>query len=177
MSNVVNYETLMLASTEITNDELVMLERYFDKLLADYKGKLVVFDRWGKYRLAYPVNKNSYGVYILSRYTIPSEQIDKIFKELNSFFKIKCNEIISRHLTVKLGSEISLTYQKPDSIDGGREPGNLDSFLKENKMEGLLDSVKPSSKNKIDDINNNATKEVKVSKFDNNNNDNVVEKK
>ncbi len=133
------YETLILTRTQITADELSMLENYFDKLLSDAKGSLLAFDKWGKYRLAYPVNKSDYGIYLLARYEMPEEAITSTFKKVAEFFKIKCNEIVMRNVTVKLDAQAPLAYKYPDPIDGGK--AGLDTFLKENKMESLLESV------------------------------------
>lgn len=137
---MVHYETLILARTGITDDESGMLERHFDKLLTDAKGKLVVFDKWGKYRLAYPVGKDDYGVYILARFELPVELVKNFMKELETFFKIKCNDFAMRYVTVKLPENAGTAYIKPDPIDSGRST-NVEHFMKENKMEGLLGNV------------------------------------
>jgi ribosomal protein S6 len=133
-----NYETLMLARSEITNDELSMIEKHFDKYLSDAKGNVTAFDKWGKYRLAYQVVKNDYGVYVLARYQVPVDKLTHMLGELNTFLKIKCNEIVLRHVTKKLANA-STSYNKPDAIDSARS-GGLDTFLKENKMETLLNT-------------------------------------
>ena len=135
------YETMMLARTEITNDEISMIEKYLDKIFANVDGTLTTFDKWGKYKLAYPVKKNNYGIYILTRYNIPKENAVTILEEIQTFFKIKCNEIVLRSVTVKLDPTKSNTYQKPDPIDASKTE-NVDSFLKESKIENFLDSVK-----------------------------------
>ena len=58
----------MLTVPEITADETKSIEQQFDRVVADKKGTMVSFERWGKYRLAYPVKKNDYGVYFLARF-------------------------------------------------------------------------------------------------------------
>lgn len=134
------YETLFLASTEITDDEISSIERYLDKQLATVNGKLTVFDKWGKYRLAYPVGKSDYGVYILARYEVgDSSGVTNFVKELDSFIKIKCDEFILRYVSVKLPKNAPATYAKPDPIDAVRAT-SVDKFVKENKMEGILGS-------------------------------------
>ena len=139
------YETLMLARTESTLDELSSLEKHFDKVLSDVKGTLTTFDNWGKFQLAYPVKKNSYGIYLLLRYELPVAATTKVLQELETFFKIKCNDLILRHVTVKLNPKTASSYQKPDSFEESKA-GNIDSFLKENKIENFLDSVGSSGK-------------------------------
>jgi len=134
-----NYETLMLARTEITDDEISSLERQLDKIVSSFKGKMTLFDKWGKYKLAYPVKKNIYGIYILSRYQVPPEVAFDFFKEVDSLFKIKYNELVMRNVTVRLEENVSSVYKYPEPV-GAHRTSNLDSFIKENKMEGLIDT-------------------------------------
>lgn len=136
---MINYETLMLSSTEITDDEINAIEQQMDKLVSSRKGKLSLFDKWGKYKLSYPVRKNMYGIYILVRFQVPEESVDSFFEDLDSFFRIKYNDLIMRHVIIKLGDEVSSIYPKPEPI-GSHRTSNLGSFIKENKMEGLIDT-------------------------------------
>ncbi|MBU4269975.1 30S ribosomal protein S6 [Candidatus Dependentiae bacterium] len=135
---MLRYETLMLTNSHITKDEINMLESFFDKLAANFSGKMFAFDNWDKQRLAYTVKKNDYGTYVLVRYELPLESLTAFFKELDSFFKIKCNEIVLRNVTVKLDPKKTLEYRKPESVTS--RSGNLDSFIRENKMDKFLDS-------------------------------------
>lgn len=156
-----HYETLFLAKTEITDDEISVIEHYLDKQLANIKGKLSVFDKWGKYRLAYPVNKSNYGVYILARYEIEDKPTVKNFmKELDTFIKIKCNEFIMRYVNTKLSPDAPTAYIKPDSIDTSRST-NVDKFVREHKMEGILNSNFKTSE-KIELNENKSTTENKA---------------
>jgi len=143
---MLRYETLILARPEITQDELTLLERQIDKLVSTApQGKLSSFDRWGKYRLCFPVAKNEYGIYILARYEVDaSKTTGTMFKELDTFLKIKCNDFIMRHVHIKLGKNAPAHYQKPDALDASRS-ANIDTFLKENKVENLLSSVDAAS--------------------------------
>lgn len=140
---MLRYETLVLARTEITNDELSMLEKFFDKHVGNAKGTVDVFDKWGKLRLAYPVGKYDYGMYVLARFQLPKDNVGAIIKEIDAFLKFKCNEFVLRHVTVSVAKNAPTTYERPDSVDVGRS-GNLDSFLKENKVENLLKTVENS---------------------------------
>jgi small subunit ribosomal protein S6 len=135
------YETLLLAKTEISEDDLSMLERQIDQIVSSAQGVMETFDKWGKYRLAYPVKKNTHGIYILTRYKLPSAQATRIIRDIDQFFKIKCNELIMRHVTAVLKADAPLSYAKPDPIDVARS-SSFDSYLKEGgKIENLLNSV------------------------------------
>jgi small subunit ribosomal protein S6 len=132
----VRYETLMLAVPEITKDEASALEKTIDKLIKDTKGSLISFERWGKYRLCYPVRKNEYGVYFLTRYETDKANADSLVKAISDLFKLKYHEIVMREMTSRLlGTD--LTYVKPDSLED-IPTRDVDSFLRENKMEGLI---------------------------------------
>lgn len=135
---MLKYETLFLATSEITDDEISSIEQELDKFLATCKGKLTLYDKWGKYRLAFPVNKSDYGIYILARYEFENDgNVSAFAKELDTFIKIKCHEFIMRYTSLKLSPKAASTYNKPDPIDSTRST-NVDKFMKENKMEGIL---------------------------------------
>ncbi|NDD53164.1 30S ribosomal protein S6 [bacterium] len=137
---MLRYETLLLGKTEMTEDDIAMLERSFDKIVSAAQGKLSSFDRWGKYRLAFPVEKNVQGVYMLVRYQIPTSSAATLLKEINTFLKIKCNELVMRHVSVRLKANAPATYNKPEAMDVVRS-GSVDAFIKDNKIDSLLSSV------------------------------------
>lgn len=158
---MINYETLMLTRTEMTDDEFSALERQMDKIVSGKKGRITVFDKWGKYKLAYPVKKNVYGVYVLARYEVPEEELSSLFSEIDSLFRIKYNELVMRHVTVRLEDGVSMAYKYPEPI-GSHGTSNLESFIKENKMKGLIDTPvegKASAEKKAEE-----SKEVAVDK-------------
>lgn len=130
------YEVLMLTVPEITQDESRQLEDKLEKLVESFKGVVVSFERWGKFRLAYPVNKNDYGVYFLFRFEVGENAI-ALLDELKMMFAVKLNNLVMRHMTTRLDADASLAYQRPPALE--ETPGrDVDSFLRENKMEGLL---------------------------------------
>jgi len=131
------FETLLLAHTEITNDEMAELEKTFQRFASEHKGSLVTFDKWGKYRLAYPVKKNDYGVYMLARYKVPHHRIGELNKALDFFLKVKCSDFVMRHVCVKIPHDAPSLYKRPEPVDAGG-PAQVDSFIKQNKMEGIL---------------------------------------
>jgi|WetSurMetagenome_2_1015567.scaffolds.fasta_scaffold87429_3 small subunit ribosomal protein S6 len=153
---MLRYETLLLARTEMSDDDITMIERQLDTIVSDAKGKLDLFDKWGKYKLAYPIKRDTHGIFILARYQVPAEQAAKALKEFDLFLKIKCSESVLRHANVRLQKDTPLTYLKPEPMDISRTGGSLDSFFKENKIENLLSSVDAAQPN---NSNNNADDE------------------
>lgn len=138
------YETLLLARTEITDDEQDTLKKAIESFAAESGGSLESFDRWGKYRLSYPVRKNEYGIYFLARYNADKVKKGVIVSQLDTFLKIKCNEFIMRSVTTILADNAPAAYEKPESIDSVGRPADIENLLKDNKIETLLHSVDAS---------------------------------
>lgn len=125
------YEALMLTVPEITADETKSIEQEFDRLVADKKGSMVSFERWGKYRLAYPIKKNDYGVYFLARFeTAQPELVDNV----KTLLDVKMHEVVMRSMISALDPHESLAYQRPQSLEEApaREVG---SFMKDNNRD------------------------------------------
>ncbi|HBL98377.1 TPA: hypothetical protein DDZ86_01895 [Candidatus Dependentiae bacterium] len=111
------YEILFLTVPEITADETSTLESQLHTIISQAKGEILSFERWGKYRLAYTVRNNEYGVYFLARFDIPNEGLRAILDELRTFCLVKHHEVIMRHVISKLNPAAPLTYKRPESLE------------------------------------------------------------
>ena len=130
------YEILFLAAPEITKDESEGIKSHFSKTIRAHKGDMISFERWGKYRLAYPVNKNEYGVYFLTRFEVNGENKSKLLASLKEAFVFKFNTVVMKSNLERLDATASLEYRRPESLEDS--PQDVDTFLKRNEMEGLL---------------------------------------
>lgn len=130
------YETLLLATPEITGDEISMMEKHLETIAKKAGGSLISYEKWGKYRLAYPVKHNDYGVYILARFETGEDKKQAAVQEVRTLCDIKHPNIIMRHMTTKLEPKVSLEYIKPDSLED-TPTHDVDTFLRENRMDGL----------------------------------------
>jgi small subunit ribosomal protein S6 len=130
------YEVLFLTVPEITKDESEAIKAHFSKVIRAHKGTMLSFDRWGKYHLAYPVNKNEYGVYFLTRFEVENDQKESLLAEVKNIFVFKFNTLIPKHIIERLDPVASLEYRRPESLEDN--PQDVDSFLKRNEMEGLI---------------------------------------
>ncbi len=133
---MMRYETLFLTVPEFTNDEFSALESSINKTIQDSKGMLISCERWGKYRLAYPVKKNDYGIYGLIRFEADHESKHAVLASIKTLLTIKHGDSVMRCMTVNLEAHKSLSYDRPESLEEA-PIRDFDSFLKENKMEGL----------------------------------------
>jgi small subunit ribosomal protein S6 len=132
MDEMLRYEVLFLAVPEITSDEISAIELSIEKSIKGGHAVLISFERWGKYRLAYPIRKNEYGVYFLVRFEVAHKNRDNLFKEIEALFTIKYNEIVMRSMVNRLEADQSLAYQRPDSLEEA-PTRDVESFLKETK--------------------------------------------
>lgn len=138
------YEILMLAVPEVTQDEITGIQRHIDDAIKKSKGALISFERWGKYKLCYPVEKNSYGVYLLTRFELPEDST--VLNDLKSLFTIKLHNVVMRHLTSKLNPHQSLEYHRPKSLEEVPDASDARSSIREHKkIEGLISAVDSSS--------------------------------
>ncbi len=129
------YEILMLAVPVITEDETKGIEKTLEGMIKSVNGEVISFERWGKTRLAYEVNKHEYGVYVLVRFEV--EKNKAFFKEVHAALTVKYNDLVMRYVLVKLDPRQSLEYRRPHSVEDV-PTRDVDSFLRENKMEGLI---------------------------------------
>ena len=134
---MIHYETLILSRPDAASDELDNVLKGFEKIVTSGKGVITATDSWGKLHLAYPIEKNDYGMYTLLRYEVPAASVNKVLAEITSFFRVNCSESVYRHTTTRNKSGTpGFVYKRPEASEAGK--GNLDSFLKENKIDGFL---------------------------------------
>jgi small subunit ribosomal protein S6 len=127
---MVRYEILMLTIPEITEDEIKNIDSQLQGILRSAKGTLASFERWGKYRLCYPVKKNEYGVYFLIRFELPDE-VKNTLDEIKNLVDVKFYDIIMRSMFSVLDPKQPLVYQRPTSLE--EAPRREGSFLRPSK--------------------------------------------
>lgn len=91
-----NYETIYILNTSLDAEQTAALIAKFNQVITDNGGELVKVDEWGKRRLAYEVNKNRDGYYVLTHFNAEPA----VAHELERVFKI--NDGVIRYLVVRL---------------------------------------------------------------------------
>ena len=91
------YETIYILNPNLDNNTLSKILVETGEELAKTKSKVINHYNWGKKRLAYPIDKQKYGSYIILQY----EGGDK--SKINEFDTwMKLNNAIVRHMTILL---------------------------------------------------------------------------
>tara|TARA_B100001093_G_scaffold420377_1_gene412292 strand:- start:74 stop:493 length:420 start_codon:yes stop_codon:yes gene_type:complete len=96
------YETIYIVDPNLENTILQKTMTEIGQELEKTKAKIINHRDWGKKRLAYQVDKQKYGSFILLQFEI------KELSKINDFDTwLKLNSLVLRHMTVSLD-------QKPD---------------------------------------------------------------
>jgi small subunit ribosomal protein S6 len=91
------YENLFIVHPNYEQEKLTHTIETVKKEIANLKGNVLFVDEWGKRRLAYPIEKQKYGSYVLIQYESENQKINS---ELENWMKLRA-EILSC-LTVAL---------------------------------------------------------------------------
>jgi small subunit ribosomal protein S6 len=110
------YEILFLTGPYLTSLEASSLEQNITNTLRSFDAKLISYERWGKYQLAYQINNFDYGVYFLIRFEA-EKNATELFAALKELFKIKLDDVVMRHIINRLDPKQSLEYSKPESLE------------------------------------------------------------
>jgi len=94
MAVINSYETIFVFTMKNGEDFYNSLSEKFKKLIAD-NGTVESVDEWGKRRLAYPINYETEGFYILVNF----QSVPGFIAELDRVVKI--TDGVLRHITVK----------------------------------------------------------------------------
>lgn len=89
------YETVFIARQELTQAQVDELTESFSQILKDAGGKIHKVENWGLRTLAYKINKNRKGHYVL----IESDASGAAIIEMERVMRL--NESILRYLTIR----------------------------------------------------------------------------
>ena len=145
------YETLYIVDPNLENKSLEKTMTEIGKELEKTKSKIINHRVWGKKRLAYPIERQKYGSYILIQFEGGDQQ-----KMVEYDTWMKLNNAVLRHMTVLLDEEpeIFVEEKKPeitneemdlkessdkkqlsDQVDTSESDNNEDSDNKENESD------------------------------------------
>ena len=127
------YETIYIVNPNLDNNTLSNILVEIAKELAKTKSKVINHYNWGKKRLAYPIDKQKYGSYIILQY----EGGDK--SKINDFDTwLKLNNAIIRHMTILLDEKPKVHVEekkKPNADEEDKDNAEDTKNSKEEKKE------------------------------------------
>ena len=90
------YETVLIARQDMTPAQVDELATSIEKIITDGEGKVEKTDNWGLRSLAYRINKNKKGYYVLFNIDCPAPAM------LEAERLMRLNEDILRHQTLRV---------------------------------------------------------------------------
>ena len=93
-----DYELVIIISPDVAEEDIPATIDKVTEFVTSRGGEVTGIDRWGKRRLAYPINRFREGNYVLSRFKLEPGTT----AELEASLQI--SETVLRHLLVRMGS-------------------------------------------------------------------------
>ena len=90
-----DYELVMVISPDAADAE-VAVGRY-QQFILERGGEVRQVDRWGRRKLAYPINRHLEGEYVVAQFRLDPSRVQELEDSL------RLSEDVIRHLVVKLG--------------------------------------------------------------------------
>ncbi|MDP7272642.1 MAG: 30S ribosomal protein S6 [Candidatus Marinimicrobia bacterium] len=135
------YETLYIVNPNFESDKLMGCQKEIEAELGKTKSKIINHRIWSKKRLAYPIDKQKYGTYILLQF-----EGGDLGKMVDFDTWMKLNNQVLRHMTTALNSEpeVYVEEEQKEKVKSVSEPsddlpaGENDS--ESSKEEGLKEA-------------------------------------
>jgi small subunit ribosomal protein S6 len=95
------YETIFIIQADLPDEDInTSIDRY-QGIIADLKGTVINVERWGKRKMAYPIEKKTRGFYTLLDYAGQS----KVVSELERNFKI--DDKVLKYMTIMKSDKVN----------------------------------------------------------------------
>ena len=153
------YETLYIVDPNLENKSLEKTMNEIGKELEKTKSKIINHRVWGKKRLAYSIERQKYGSYILIQYEGGDQQ-----KMVEYDTWMRLNNSVLRHMTVLLNEkpEIYVEEKKPELEN---EEKNLKESSDKDQLSDQVDASESDNNegldNKEDESDDEKTTELK----------------
>ena len=140
------YEILYIVNPNLERKKIDDIMKEIESRLKKTKSKIINHVIWGKKKLAYPIQGNKYGTYMMAHY----EGGDRTaLDEFNAWLKL--SELVIRHMIVRLDEEpavvektednLNLSSQKEESADAGEKELNKKEATKEASEEAAEEAA------------------------------------
>jgi small subunit ribosomal protein S6 len=110
-----DYEVVYIFRSSLSTEEIeARLERYHARILGAEGSEIVAVEHWGKRQLAYPIDRNDNGYYVVAQFTAPPSVLPELEQAL------KLDEDLLRHLVVLSEGELPVVpgLGAEPSLDG-----------------------------------------------------------
>ena len=95
------YDVVFIALSNLSDADISEVIERYQNMVTERKGLIIKVEKWGKRKLAYEINKQTMGFYVLFDFAGYSAIVDEVERNL------KIDDKILKFLTVKTAEEIT----------------------------------------------------------------------
>ena len=118
------YEHLLIARQDISAQQVDALATHLKTIVEGENGKIEKQEYWGLRGLAYRINQNRKGHYVLLNINAPSKAVIELERQL------KINEDVLRYITVKVDQfDVSSSKARRDDKPEGKVDAEVEEIL------------------------------------------------
>lgn len=112
------YELLAMLRNSTTETQVEEFETSLGKCIEkNLNGVLSKTDRWGKLKLAFPIEHKDYANFVLCRFKVPLGRASFVSSEIRKLLRIKLNSTVIRYVLLNLTEKKFLaSYKKPEAF-------------------------------------------------------------
>ena len=107
-----DYEVVYIFKSALSTDEIdARLQTYHEKILVPDGSEITAVEHWGKRQLAYPIDRNENGYYVVAQFSTEPESLPEYERVL------KLDEEVLRHLVVLSEGELAVPSSMQEDED------------------------------------------------------------
>lgn len=91
-----SYESVVIINAALEDEQIEATISRLQEVITTHGGEIFDIDRWGRKRLAYPIQKAKSGYYVIFRFNAPTNLISTLERSL------RLDENVIRYLTIAL---------------------------------------------------------------------------
>ena len=122
-----HYESVVILNATLEDEQVESTITRIQELLKANGAEISEIDRWGRKRLAYPIQKSKSGYYVIFRFETATETI----AELERIYRL--DETIVRYLTITLGNKDLEHIAKMKEKAAQKETESAENIVSEDK--------------------------------------------
>ena len=121
------YESVAIINAALEDEQIEATISRIQEVITSHGGEIVEVDKWGRKRLAYPIQKAKSGYYLVLRFNAPTELIAALERNY------RLDETIIRYLTITLDKFALEAIAKQKETSKTAEPAVEETLTKTNE--------------------------------------------
>lgn len=94
------YETVYVTRSDLTEEDTTKIDDKLQGIIASYGGDMLVFESWGRRKLAYPIRRQLHGTYKYMHFLAPADLPIELERNM------RLEDSLIRFLTVRLAENV-----------------------------------------------------------------------